>query len=103
MKTWIVKAFAPIALKKAIGYAYKLTLLIHAALQGILDDGNITDAHRANLNMVISAIAAIRDFTGKLITVFGVSSGTMAALPAFPLNTALSDSINRLNEAAEAL
>ncbi len=103
MKSWIMKAVASAALKNAISYAYKASLLIHAALQGVLDDGNVSDQHRANLTLVITAVVSIRDFLSKLVVLFGVSSGTIAALPAFPLGNALNDAITGLNNATESL
>lgn len=103
MKAFILRAVASIALKNAIAYAYKVSILVLAALRGVLDGGNVSDQHRAALESIVTAVTAVRDFLGKLTVLFGVSSILLQSNTYLPALTLLNDVVQRLNKTTEEL
>jgi hypothetical protein len=103
MKAFLFKTLASIALKNSIAYAYKVSILVLAALRGVLDGGNVSDQHRLTLESVLKAVTAVRDFLVKLTVLFGVSSLLLQSNAYLPALTSLNDAVERLNKTTEEL
>jgi len=94
---------ASVALKNGIGYAYRVSILVLAALRGVLEAGNVSEQHKATIESIITAVAAVRDFLGKLTVIFGVPPMALQSNVYLPALTSLNDVVDRLNKTTEKI